>query len=161
MDREILKHLGGQTNIFKKQLKHMKEQATSMKKLSLSLLPPKYAVCQLHPDKHIPYWALLGDFVSLTRTPEELSIVCQQDNVPENVEAERGWRCVQVQGAFDFSISGVNASLAVPLANAEISVLAIATYATDYLLIKEENVERALLVLEQAGHSIDHLGPYL
>jgi len=135
----------------------MKEQATSTKKLSLSLLPPKYAVCQLHPDKHIPYWALLGDFVSLTRTPEELSIVCQQDNVPENVEAERGWRCVQVQGAFDFSISGVNASLAVPLANAEISVLAIATYATDYLLIKEENVERALLVLKQAGHSIDHL----
>ena len=139
----------------------MKEQATSMKKLNLSLLPPRYAVCQLHPDKHIPYWALLGDFVSLTRTPEELSIVCQQDNVPENVEAERGWRCVQVQGAFDFSISGVNASLAVPLANAEISVLAIATYATDYLLIKEENIERALLVLEQAGHSIDHLDPYL
>ena len=161
MDCEILKHLGDQANIFKKQLKHMKEQATSMKKLSLSLLPPRYAVCQLHPDKHIPYWALLGDFVSLTRTPEELSIVCQQDNVPEDIEAERGWRCVQVQGAFDFSISGVNASLAVPLANAEISVLAIATYATDYLLIKEENVERALLVLEQAGHSIDHLGPYL
>jgi hypothetical protein len=134
----------------------MKEQAKSMKKLSLSLLPPRYAVCQLHPDKHIPYWALLGDFVSLTRTPEELSIVCQQDSVPEEVQAERGWRCVQVQGAFDFSISGVNASLAVPLANADISVLAIATYATDYLLIKEENVERALLVLKQAGHSIDH-----
>jgi hypothetical protein len=133
----------------------MKEQSKPMKKLSLSLLPPKYAVCQLHPDKHIPYWALLGDFVSLTRTPEELSIVCQQDNVPEDIEAERGWRCVQVQGAFDFSVAGVNASLAVPLANADISVLAIATFATDYLLIKEEKVERALLVLEQAGHSID------
>ncbi|MGZ3624720.1 MAG: ACT domain-containing protein, partial [Ktedonobacteraceae bacterium] len=119
-----------------------------MKKLSLSLLQPTYAVCQLHPDKHIPYWALLGDFVSLTRTPEELSIVCQQDNVPEDIEAERGWRCVQVQGAFDFSVAGVNASLAVPLANADISVLAIATFATDYLLVKEENIERALLVLE-------------
>ena len=126
-----------------------------MKKLSLSLLPHKYAVCQVHPDKHIPYWALLGDFVSLTRTPEELSIVCQQDNVPDDIEAEREWCCVQVQGAFDFSAAGVHASLAVPLANADISVLAIATYATDYLLIKEEDVERALLVLEQAGHSID------
>jgi hypothetical protein len=133
----------------------MKELSKPMKKLSLSLLPPTYAVCQFHPDKHIPYWALLGDFVSLTRTPEELSIVCQQDNVPEDIKAERGWRCVQVQGAFDFSVAGVNASLAIPLANAEISVLAIATYATDYLLVKEENVERALLVLEQAGHSID------
>ena len=127
-----------------------------MKKLNLSLLPHMYAVCQLHPDKHIPYWSLLGDFVSLTRTHEELSIVCQQDNVPDDIEAERGWRCLQVQGAFDFSATGVHASLAIPLAEAEISVLAIATYATDYLLIKEQNVERALQVLEQAGHHIGH-----
>ena len=126
-----------------------------MKKLELALLPHKYAVCQFHPDKNIPYWALLGDFVSLTRTHEELSIVCQQDNVPEDIEAERGWRCLQVQGAFDFTVTGVNASLAIPLAEADISVLAIATYATDYLLIKEEYVERALLVLQQAGHHIE------
>ena len=125
-----------------------------MKKLNLSLLPHLYAVCQFHPDKHIPYWALIGNFVSLTRTAEELSIVCQQDNVPEDVEAERGWRCVQVQGAFDFSVSGVNASLAVPLADADISVLAIATYATEYLLVKEKDVERALQVLKRAGHSV-------
>ena len=103
-----------------------------MKKLDLSLLPLKYAVCQFHPDKHIPYWALLGDFVSLTRTHEELSIVCQQDNVPEDIAAERGWRCLQVQGAFDFTVAGVNASLAIPLAEADISVLAIATYATPH-----------------------------
>ena len=125
-----------------------------MKKLELSLLPHRYAVCQFHPDKHIPYWALLGDFVSLTRTHEELSIVCQQDNVPEDIEAERGWRCLQVQGAFDFTVSGVNASLAIPLAEADISVLAIATYATDYIFIKEENVEQALQVLQQAGHYV-------
>ncbi len=125
-----------------------------MKTLNLSLLPHTYAVCQFHPDKHIPYWALLGDFVSLTRTHEELSIVCQQDNVPGDIEAERGWRCVQVQGAFDFSVAGVHVSLAIPLAEANISVLAIATYSTDYLLIKEENVERALEVLERAGHHV-------
>src|SRR5438105_15372617 len=119
-----------------------------MKKLSLSLLPHKYAVCQFHPDKHIPYWALLGNFVSLTRTHEELSIVCQQDNVPDDIEAEREWRCVQVQGAFDFSVAGVHVSLAIPLADADISVLAIATYATDYLLTKEQNVERAWQLLE-------------
>ena len=125
-----------------------------MRTLSLALLPHKYAICQFHPDKHIPYWALLGDFVSLTRTHEELSIVCQQHNVPNDIPAERGWHCVQVQGAFDFSVSGVNASLAIPLAEADISVLAIGTYATEYLLVKEENLERALQVLEQAGHSI-------
>jgi hypothetical protein len=125
-----------------------------MKKLNLSLLPHLYAVCQFHPDKHIPYWALIGNFVSLTRTAEELSIVCQQDNVPEDVEAERGWRCVQVQGAFDFSVSGINASLALPLADADISVLAIATYSTEYLLVKEKDVERALQVLKRAGHCV-------
>ncbi|HVB73065.1 MAG TPA: ACT domain-containing protein [Ktedonobacteraceae bacterium] len=129
-----------------------------MNKLSLSLLPQKYAVCQFHPDEHIPYWALLGDFVSLTRTQEELSIVCQQDNVPGDVKVEGGWRCLQVHGAFDFSVAGVHVSLAIPLAEADISVLAIATYATDYLLIKEENVERALRVLEQAGHYIERTG---
>jgi uncharacterized protein len=126
-----------------------------MKKLNLILSPHLYAVCQFHPDKNIPYWALLGDFVSLTRTHEELSIVCQQENVPDDIEAERGWRCVQVQGAFDFSVAGVHVSLAVPLAEADISSLAIATFATDYLLIKEENVEQALQVLKWAGHSID------
>ena len=126
-----------------------------MKKLNLILSPHLYAVCQFHPDKKIPYWALLGDFVSLTRTHEELSIVCQQENVPDDIEAERGWRCVQVQGAFDFSVAGVHVSLAVPLAEADISTLAIATFATDYLLIKEENVEKALQVLKWAGHSID------
>ncbi len=125
-----------------------------MKKLNLSLLPHLYAVCKFHPDKHIPYWALIGNFVSLTRTAEELSIVCQQDNVPEDVEAERGWRCVQVQGAFDFSVSGINASLALPLADADISVLAIATYSTEYLLVKEKDVERALQVLKRAGHCV-------
>src|SRR2546423_9238735 len=123
-----------------------------MKKLSLSLLPHTYAVCQFHPDKHIPYWALMGDFVSLTRTNEELSIACQEDNVPDDIEAERGWRCLQGQGAFDFSAAGVHASLAIPLAEADISVLAVGTYATDYLLIQSENVGRVFHAFEPARH---------
>lgn len=132
-----------------------KEQVKLVRNLNLSLLSHLYAVCQFHPDNNIPYWALIGDFVSLTRTHEELSIVCQQDNVPEDIEAERGWRCLQVQGAFDFSVAGIHVSLAIPLSEANISVLAIATYATDYILIKEEHVEQALLVLQKAGHCIN------
>jgi len=89
--------------------KTMEEPTKSMQKLTLSLLPHTYAVCQFHPDKHIPYWALLGDFVSLTRTDEELSVVCQQENVPDEIDAERGWRCIKVHGAFDFSVAGVTA----------------------------------------------------
>lgn len=125
-----------------------------MPKLTLSVLPQMYAVCRLDPNGHIPYWALLGDdFVSLTRTHTELSVVCLQENVPEEgVKAERGWRCLKVDGAFAFTVSGIHASLAVPLANANISVLAIATYDTDHLLIQDRDLKRAVQVLIQAGH---------
>jgi hypothetical protein len=126
-----------------------------MKKLTLSALPGKYAVCRFDPNGHIPSWALLGDdFVSLTRTSEELSIICLEANVPAATKAERGWRCVKVDGAFPFTVSGVHAALAVPLAEANISVLAVATYDTDHILVKEEDLECALQVLAQAGHEI-------
>lgn len=124
-----------------------------MLKLTLTLLPQKYAVCRLDPNGPIPYWALMGDdFVSLTRTRSELSVACLQENVPADIQAERGWSCAKVVGPFDFSLAGVHVSLAIPLAQAEISVLAIATYETDHILIKEEDVERAIKVLEEAGH---------
>jgi hypothetical protein len=126
-----------------------------MLKLRLALLPQKYAVCRLDPNGPIPYWALLGDdFVSLTRTHTELSIACLQENVPEHIQAARDWRCIKVEGPFDFSVAGVHASLAVPLAQAEISILAIATYETDHLLIQDEDLEHAVQVLETAGHQV-------
>jgi uncharacterized protein len=124
-------------------------------KLKLSILPQKYAVCRLDPNGHIPHWALLGDdFISLTRTRNELSIICLQENVPQETTAEREWRCAKVEGPFDFSLAGIHVSLAIPLAEADISILAIATYETDHLLIQEKDLGRAIQVLEQAGHQI-------
>ncbi len=125
-----------------------------MRSLTLCPMPHKYAVCELQPNGHIPTWALIGDFVSLTRTEQELSVVCLQENVPDDIQAERDWRCVQVQGPFDLSLSGVHVSLAIPLAEANISILGIATYANDYLLIKESDLESALQVLRNAGHQV-------
>ena len=126
-----------------------------MMKLTLTVLPEKYAVCRLDPNGHIPHWALLGDdFISMTRTRDELSIACLQENVPQEIKAERGWRCVKVAGCFDFSLAGVHVSLAIPLAEANISILAIATYETDHLLIQEKDLERAVRVLEKAGHHV-------
>jgi hypothetical protein len=125
-----------------------------MLKLTLSVLPQKYAVCRLDPNGPIPYWALLGDdFISLTRTKAELSVACLQENVPADVKASRGWRCARVEGPFDLDVSGVHVSLAIPLAQAGISTLAIATYETDHLLIREEDLERAIEVLQAAGHN--------
>ena len=126
-----------------------------MMKLTLSILRQKYAEWRLAPNGHRPHWALLGDdFISLTRTHNELSIVCLQENVPKETKAERGWHCAKVDGPFDFSLAGVHTSLAIPLAEANISILAIATYETDHLLIQEEDLDRAIRVLEQAGHRI-------
>lgn len=124
-----------------------------MLKLTLSILPQKYAVCHLDPNGPIPYWALLGDnFISLTRTKVELSVACLQENVPEDIKAARGWRCAKVEGPFDLDLPGVHVSLAIPLAQAGISILSIATYETDHLLIQEEDLESAIKVLEEAGH---------
>jgi hypothetical protein len=126
-----------------------------MPNLTLFLLPHKYAVCRLDPNGYIPPWALLGDdFVSLTRTREELSIVCLQENVPADALANRNWHCLRAQGPFDFSAVGINLSLAVPLAEAGISVLAIATYETDHILIQEKDLEHGIHVLERAGHRV-------
>ncbi len=124
-----------------------------MMKLTLSILPQRYAVCRLDPNGHIPHWALLGDdFISLTRTCDELSIICLQENVPPETKAARRWRCVKAEGPFEFSVAGVHASVAIPLAEANISVLAVATYENDHLLIQEEDLEQAVRVLKKAGH---------
>jgi uncharacterized protein len=122
--------------------------------LKLTLLPETLAVCQLPRDAELPAWALASDFYSITRTTDELSLVCHQAVVPDDVQSERGWRCLKVQGPLAFSLIGVMASLTAPLAAASISVFVISTFDTDYLLIKQQDLEPALAALTAAGHSI-------
>ncbi len=93
-------------------------------------------------------------FFSITRTADELSIVCPQESVPEGVPCERGWSCLRVAGTIPFSVIGVLSSLTSPLANAGISVFAISTFDTDYLLIKVKDWARAVDVLRRQGHTI-------
>jgi hypothetical protein len=121
--------------------------------LTLSLLPDNYSICRLGPEADIPPWALGGDFFSITRTEQELSLVCSQGVVPDDVQCEKGWRCIRVVGPLDFSWTGILASLTASLAEAGISVFAISTFDTDYLLVKAENLKRAVLKLKEAGHS--------
>jgi uncharacterized protein len=123
-------------------------------KLMLSILPETFAVCQLEHQAAIPAWATRGSFFSITRTLEEVSIVCPQDDVPEDVQAEKAWRCLKVEGPMDFTFTGVLASLANPLAAAGVSIFPLATYATDYMLIKEDDLPRAIFALSEEGHQI-------
>jgi hypothetical protein len=122
--------------------------------LSLIVLDGAFAVCRLAPDAPMPPWAMAGSFLSITRTSDELSIVCDRSLVPEGVQCESDWRCLRVAGALAFSEIGVLAALVGPLADAGISVFALSTFDTDYLLLKEADREQAIAVLRLAGHTV-------
>ena len=126
----------------------------TLRPLKLILLPDTFAICRLTPDAVTPTWAMAGNIFSITRTTDELSVVCLQSLVPDGVRCEGGWRCLRVAGSMDFSQLGVLASLVGPLADAGISVFAISTFDTDYLLVKQTDLEKATTVLRQVGHSI-------
>jgi hypothetical protein len=113
-----------------------------------------FAVSRVDPGCAIPGWAT-GSLVSITRTHEEISIVCPEEKVPEGVETERGWRGLAVVGRLDFSLVGILSSLLGPLALAGIPVFVTSTFNTDYLFVKQERLEQALEALRQAGHEID------
>jgi hypothetical protein len=123
-----------------------------MKKLVLALLPETFAVCRLGPYEAIPSWLSSCDFWSITRTDEELSLVVPEQAVPTTWRAERGWRCLKVQGPLDFGLTGILSSLSGPLAEAGISIFALSTYDTDYLLVRAVDLDKAISVLTAPGH---------
>lgn len=115
----------------------------------------RFAVCKLPPDSPVPAWARAGDVFSVTRTGDELSVVCRQDSVPAGTQAEAGWRCQRVAGAMPFTVVGVLASLTTPVARAGVGVFAVSTFDTDYLLVKEAEFPTAVAALRGAGHSVE------
>jgi uncharacterized protein len=122
--------------------------------LSLLVLPERLAVCRLAPDASLPAPAARACFWSVTRTEDELSVVLPEGMAPSSCQMEAGWRCFKVVGPLDFDLTGVLASLATSLAEAGISIFAISTYDTDYILVKEENLGRAAQTLQARGHTV-------
>jgi len=122
--------------------------------LTLAVLPDRYAICRLDSKTEIPEWANKGHFVSIARTPEELSIVCLEANVPSGVQCEPAWRIFRCEGPLDLSLPGIMASLAEPLADAGVPIFPIATNHTDYILIKEPHVDTAIRALTGYGHAV-------
>jgi len=122
--------------------------------LTIVVYQKMYAVCRLEPQAVIPAWADGAEFVSVTRTAAELSIVCQQDKLPGDVRAEKNRRLMRIEGKLGFELTGVLASVTAPLSKAELSIFAMSTYDTDYLLIADEDLQKAAEMLEAAGHTI-------
>ena len=128
--------------------------------MKLKILDSTFSVMKFPPAETIPLWALNGDVFSITRTDEELSVVCPSDCLPINErmkEVENDWKCIKVEGVLDFSLTGILSSLANTLAESKISIFAISTFNTDYLLVKGHSIEKARVVLENEGHSFSHI----
>jgi len=122
-----------------------------MTELTLQIMAETLAVCRLDKAAQFPGWALAGGFFSVTRTSDELSVVCSQNLVPEGVKCEREWRGLKVLGPLDFVLTGILSSLATPLAQAGISIFAISTFDTDYLLVRDRDLFETVSVLTNAG----------
>lgn len=123
-------------------------------KPELILLPDDLAVCRLGPEVPIPEWALADTFFSVTRTPQELSIVCPEARLPADssgFRVERGFRAFQVVGPLDFALTGLLSGLLAPLARAAIPVFVLSTFDTDLILVPREKAERAAEALGQVA----------
>jgi uncharacterized protein len=127
---------------------------TKFMQLTFRQLSGSFAVCRLAPGAPIPALTATALFTSITRTAEELSIVCPADQAPQNAKCESPWTCFKLEGPFPFSLTGVLASFLDPLAERGVPIFAISTFDTDYVLIKEEYAATALEILESAGHDL-------
>ena len=122
--------------------------------LTMKLLKEKYGVCRLDKTTSIPEWAQNSDFFSITRTSDELSIVCIEDSIPNDVKCEKDWRILKVEGPLDFSLIGILASISTILAQKGISIFAISTYDTDYILVKNKDINNAIEALVNERYDI-------
>ena len=129
-------------------------ESTPPASLRLSVLEHRLAVCRLQPRAEIPTWASGASFSCVTRTAGELSVICPEERIPAGTPCERGWRALELEGPLEFGLTGVLASLAVPLAESEVGILAIATYETDYVLVRESQLDLAAQTLRERGHEV-------
>jgi len=132
----------------------MKEDKTPAR-LTLVILRETFAICRLDKNASVPDWAFQGSLFSITRTKDELSIVCPQINVPKGIVCNQGWSCLKARGPLDLSSTGIISSIARTLGEEGISLFSISTYDTDHILIKEKDLEKAAFALAEAGQKIE------
>jgi uncharacterized protein len=123
----------------------------------LSLLTETFTICRLAADAAVPEWAMQGQFFSITRTSDELSVIAEMAIVPERLQNPVGWRVMKVHGPFDLDEVGVLAALVAPLAAAGVSVFTVSTFDTDYLLVQCIQLHEAVTALRNASHTVNEV----
>jgi len=126
----------------------------AQRNFELSLLAETFTILHLAPDAVVPEWATQGQFFSITRTSDELSVIAETALVPDRLRTEVSWRVLKVHGPFDLAEVGVLASLVMPLAAAGVSVFTISTFDTDYLLVQSGQLRDAVSGLRNAAHTV-------
>ena len=127
--------------------------------LVLEVVPGELAICRLPPDAAVPAWGAGGGVTAAIRTPDSLTLMVPAPRVPAETDSSRGWRALRVAGVFAFSEVGVIVAVAAPLAAAGVSIMPLATYETDYVLVRDEQLALALATLRNAGHRVHETHP--
>ena len=127
--------------------------------LTLTVLEERLSICRLEAGTEVPGWVTGAPFSSVTRTQDELSIVCLEEDVPGGLSQERGWRALKLEGPFDLSMVGILSSVAGPLAEAGASIFAVSTFDTDYVLVREGQLDLAVDTLRETGYRVGDYSP--
>lgn len=122
--------------------------------IKFEVLFDTFGICKLNASQAIPQWAYQGHFCSVTKTTDELSIVCTETSIPAGVLCEKAWRAFKITGILDFSLVGILSAVSAALAKAGVSLFAISTYNTDYILVKAGDFDVALQALRHEGYEI-------
>jgi hypothetical protein len=125
---------------------------------TFQVLPGRFSVLRLAPDTPVPQWAIAGDFFSITKTDDELSIVCRQGLAPADVTCSANWSCLKLVGPFAFDETGIVASVTTVIANAGIGVFVVSTFDGDHLLVKAADFHAAVSALKDNGHVVHDAG---
>lgn len=126
-----------------------------MRRLTVYLRPEEYSVAKYPMELPVPTELFEKDgFVSVTRTPDEVSVICRTELAPPGVSTSNGWRLLTMRGPLDFTLTGIMASVAGSLAAAGVPLFALSTYDTDHILVKSADVDRAVIALREAGHEV-------
>lgn len=131
----------------------MERRIPLVEMIRMKLLNGIYGVARLDSGMEIPDWAK-GEFTSITSTPDELSVTCSEEYIPEKVRCESGWRVLKVIGPLDFSLVGILSRISGIMAKEGISIFAISTFDTDYILVKDEKIEAAVNALKAEGFEV-------
>jgi len=127
---------------------------SNMDKISLTVLTGEFSIHKLHPSAKIPDTIQESKFYQICRTDEELSIVCETHISMISEHEEKGWECIKVDGPLDFGLTGIIAGISKVLAESNISIFAISTYDTDYILVKHQSLDNSIKALKANGYAV-------